>query len=152
MGLTTRLAFSGMALPLLGHLRRCRFLPVRSFGNLFWGGCLRGLPSLSIRHDNFQTIEHISYAIKEILDHQRRFDMRERDVLGCLDVLAQLSGRGMGIRDGYAKADECMHLPGEELYIFAFPRIRHQNHPVGLSRTINASGASRVPRRCNGWY
>jgi hypothetical protein len=134
-----------MALSLPGHLCSFGLLQVRSFGNVLRGGYLRGLSSLSIRHRNFQTIEHISYTIKEILDHERRFDMRERDVLGCLDVLAQLGGRGMGINDSYAKADECMHLTGEELYIFAFPRIRHKNHPVGLSRTINASGASRVP-------
>jgi hypothetical protein len=92
---------------------------------------LRCLSGLSIRHGNFQTIKHVSYAIKEILDHERGFYMRERDVLGCLDMLAQLGRRGMGINDSYAKADECMHLAGEELYIFAFPRIRHQNHPVG---------------------
>jgi hypothetical protein len=120
-------AFSGMVLPFLGHLRRCRLLPVRALGNVFRNGCLRCLPGLSLRHGNFQTIEHISYAIEEILDHERRFYMRERDVLGSLDVLAQLSGRGMGIDDSYAKADECMHLAGEELYIFV-PRIRHQSH------------------------
>ena len=80
-----------MSLPLLGHWRRRRLLPVRPFGNVFSGGYLGCLPGLSIHHGNFQTIEHISYPIKEILDDECRLYVGERDVLGCLDVLAQLS-------------------------------------------------------------
>lgn len=63
---------SGMALPLLHGPPGRGFLPFRFFGNTFGRSCLLFLPllflpGLGVGHGGFQAIEHVPYAIEEIL-------------------------------------------------------------------------------------
>jgi len=55
--------------------------------------------------------------------------MRQRYLLDCVKVQAELGRRRMSVDDSDAKTDKRMHLTSEEAYVFGFPSIRHQSLP-----------------------
>jgi hypothetical protein len=105
------------------------FVPFWLPGSAFGGSRPLFLPRHGVSHGGFQTIEHVPYAVEEILHHEARFHVRERHVLDCIEVQAQYLGRRMGIDDGDAKAEKRMYLTGDEVYVLGFLRIIRHGKP-----------------------